>query len=115
MGISSDESPAPVVPEKIPKMAGTIPSRKTPIPLRRYQSSGIECYETLMSESEGMMTTDSIGYAMTSLGSLPHIWAYLDPGTGSMMLQIALASVLSASFCLKSWCRQVRRLWFVRE
>jgi hypothetical protein len=54
------------------------------------------------------MVTDSIGYILISVGSLPHVWAYLDPGTGSMLLQIALAGVLSASFCLKSWIRQIR-------
>ena len=48
----------------------------------------------------------------TLLGSTfetaPLIWAYLDPGTGSMMLQVLLAGVLSGSFFLKSWIRQVR-------
>jgi len=68
-----------------------------------------------MSESEGIMTTDSVGFLLTSLGSLPPIWGYLDPGTGSMMLQIALAGVLSASFCLKTWFRQFRPLWRVQK
>jgi len=61
------------------------------------------------------MTTDSAGLILTSLGSLPPIWGYLDPGTGSMMLQIALASVLSASFCLKAWYREFRRSWLLHR
>jgi len=61
------------------------------------------------------MTTDSIGYLLTSLGTLPPIWGYLDPGTGSMMLQIALAGVLSTLFCLKSWYRQFRLSWLVHK
>jgi len=32
-----------------------------------------------------------------------------------MMLQIALAGVLSASFCLKTWFRQFRPLWRVQK
>jgi hypothetical protein len=40
--------------------------------------------------------------------TIPLYWAYLDPGTGSMMLQILLAGVLSSSFFVKSWIRQIR-------
>jgi len=61
------------------------------------------------------MTTDCIGYLLNSVGTLPPIWGYLDPGTGSMMLQIALAGLLSASFCLKSWYRQLRLSWLVHK
>ena len=39
---------------------------------------------------------------------LPLTWAYLDPGTGSMALQVLLAGLLSSSFFVKSWIRQVR-------
>jgi hypothetical protein len=42
------------------------------------------------------------------LESIPVNWAYLDPGTGSMVLQILLAGVLSSTFFLKSWIRQIR-------
>ncbi len=38
-------------------------------------------------------------------------WAYLDPGSGSMILQFALASVLSGLFALKlNWHRLKARL-----
>jgi hypothetical protein len=38
----------------------------------------------------------------------PQLLAYLDPGMGSMVFQVILASALSASFFLKTWVRQVR-------
>jgi hypothetical protein len=40
--------------------------------------------------------------------TVPLYWAYLDPGTGSMMLQILLAGILSSMFFVKSWFRQIR-------
>ena len=40
--------------------------------------------------------------------TIPLHWAYLDPGTGSMVLQILLAGALSGAFFVKSWFRQVR-------
>ena len=40
--------------------------------------------------------------------TFPLNWAYLDPGTGSMVLQIVLAGILSGSFFVKSWIRQIR-------
>jgi hypothetical protein len=36
--------------------------------------------------------------------------AYIDPGFGSMQFQILVASLLSASFFLKSYCLQARDL-----
>jgi hypothetical protein len=36
------------------------------------------------------------------------LWAYLDPGTGSMVFQILVAGLLSSSFFLKSWMRSLR-------
>ncbi len=38
----------------------------------------------------------------------PRLWAYLDPGMGSIVFQVLLAGALSASFFVKSWARQVR-------
>jgi hypothetical protein len=38
----------------------------------------------------------------------PTLLAYLDPGTGSMFLQLALAGLLSGMFALKSASVQVR-------
>lgn len=40
--------------------------------------------------------------------ALPRLWAYLDPGMGSMVFQVLLAGVLSASFFVRSWVRQMR-------
>jgi hypothetical protein len=37
-------------------------------------------------------------------------WAYLDPGIGSMVLQILLAGALSSAFFVKSWIRQIRNV-----
>jgi hypothetical protein len=46
---------------------------------------------------------------ITSLGSTtPVTWGYLDPGTGSMVLQILLAGMLSSIFFVKSWIRYIR-------
>jgi len=36
--------------------------------------------------------------------------AYLDPGFGSMQFQILVASLLSATFFLKSYCLQAKDL-----
>ena len=48
----------------------------------------------------------------------PTLLAYLDPGTGSMVLQLAIAGLLSGMFVLKSAGLQVRaalqRLWPVQ-
>jgi len=52
---------------------------------------------------------------LTTLQSLPHVWAYLDPGTGSMVLQILLAGMLSTTFFLKSWVRQFREGLLIRN
>jgi hypothetical protein len=43
------------------------------------------------------------------------LWGYLDPGTGSLALQILLAGVLSAGFCLRSWIRQVREAFTTKQ
>jgi hypothetical protein len=61
------------------------------------------------------MSIDATNSLLTSLVSLPQVWAYLDPGSGSMMLQILLASTLSSAFFLKSWIRQVREVLLVRS
>lgn len=40
-------------------------------------------------------------------------WAYLDPGTGSLILQIVFAGILGAIFTFKMWWRRV--IDFLRE
>jgi hypothetical protein len=54
------------------------------------------------------MAFDSSLSYLLSLTSIPHVWSYLDPGAGSMMLQILLAGMLSSAFFVKSWIRQLR-------
>lgn len=36
------------------------------------------------------------------------VCAYLDPGMGSMMLQVVLASLLGSALFVKTWIRQIR-------
>jgi hypothetical protein len=53
----------------------------------------------------------SFDAALTAF-SLSSVFAYLDPGTGSMIFQILVAGFLSASFFLRSWARLLRYvLW----
>jgi hypothetical protein len=54
------------------------------------------------------MVVDSSVSLLSSLTSIPHAWSYLDPGAGSMVLQILLASMLSSAFFVKTWIRQLR-------
>ena len=51
---------------------------------------------------------------LTSGGSdgLPWIWAYLDPGTGSMLFQVLIAGLLSALFCARSSYLNLRNALF---
>jgi len=62
-----------------------------------------------------MMPVDALTSMSTSLGSLPHVWAYLDPGAGSVVLQILFAGMLSTLFFLKSWVRQFRESLLIRN
>ena len=58
---------------------------------------------------------DATTSILVSLGSLGHLWAYLDPGAGSMVLQILFAGALSSMFFVKSWIRQLRESLPVRD
>jgi hypothetical protein len=55
-----------------------------------------------------MITILSAGILSSAVQSFPVTWGYLDPGSGSMMLQVLLAGLLSSSFFVKSWIRQIR-------
>jgi hypothetical protein len=55
-----------------------------------------------------MTVITSAALVTTTIGSMPHIWGYLDPGSGSMILQVLFAGMLSSAFFLKSWLRQFR-------
>ena len=54
------------------------------------------------------MPVDTSAILLSSLMSIPHVWSYLDPGAGSMMLQVLLAGMLSSAFFVKTWIRQLR-------
>jgi len=55
------------------------------------------------------MMSDVLLPIVTSWGhGIGGLWAYLDPGSGSLALQILLAGLLSAGFCLRSWIRQLK-------
>lgn len=59
-----------------------------------------------------MMSFESFEIAQTAIQATPCLLAYLDPGMGSIVLQVLVAGLLSSSFFLKSWARQVREtLW----
>ena len=49
-----------------------------------------------------MNILESIDLARTA------VWAYLDPGTGSMVLQVVMAGLLGSALFVKTWIRQVR-------
>jgi len=57
-----------------------------------------------------MMSFETFDAAQMVMQAAPGLWAYLDPGMGSMVLQVLLAGLLSSSFFLKSWARQVREM-----
>jgi hypothetical protein len=42
--------------------------------------------------------------------NLPVVFAYLDPGTGSYLLQLALAGALGASYAVKHFWSRVKRV-----
>jgi hypothetical protein len=58
--------------------------------------------------SDNMVMFVPGGVFSSVLETIPLHWAYLDPGTGSMVLQILLAGALSGAFFVKSWIRQIR-------
>jgi hypothetical protein len=45
-------------------------------------------------------------------GALSSTWAYLDPGSGSMLFQVLIAGLLSALFCAKSTYLHLREIVF---
>ena len=61
-----------------------------------------------------MSSFDTFVNTQAAIRAMPGLWAYLDPGTGSMVLQVLLAGLLSTSFFLKSWVRHVRDAFWAR-
>jgi hypothetical protein len=50
--------------------------------------------------------------SLASTAGLSPVWAYLDPGSGSLILQVLLATVLSGLFFAKSAFQYVRNAIF---
>jgi hypothetical protein len=50
----------------------------------------------------GLLTGDLVGVA-------PFVWAYLDPGSGSMLFQVLIAGLLSALFCARTALAQIKQ------
>jgi len=42
----------------------------------------------------------------------PWFWAYLDPGSGSMLYQVLIAGLLSALFCARSALFELKSVLF---
>ena len=42
----------------------------------------------------------------------PCFWAYLDPGSSSMLFQVLIAGLLSALFCARSTLIEFKSAWF---
>jgi hypothetical protein len=61
-----------------------------------------------------MLSSQTFDIAQTMVLATPHLLGYLDPGMGSMVFQVLLASALSASFFLKTWVRQVREAMLIK-
>jgi len=55
-----------------------------------------------------MITSIALPVILSASGGFAGLWGYLDPGSGSVALQILLAGLLSAGFCLRSWFRQLK-------
>lgn len=51
------------------------------------------------------------------LGSVyvPNSWAYIDPGTGSMLVQALIAGIAVISLGVKYYWRRIRSLFFKRR
>jgi hypothetical protein len=77
----------------------------TPTPLRVGDGPGLRSQSMGL---ETMMGFETFEIARPVMQAAPGLWAYLDPGMGSMVLQVLLAGLLSSSFFLKSWARQLR-------
>ena len=46
--------------------------------------------------------------AMLLLSAAPSAWAYLDPGTGSMLLQVILGGIAAVGVALKLFWHKIR-------
>jgi hypothetical protein len=60
---------------------------------------------------QGMTMVWALILALLLLFVLPRsAWAYIDPGTGSLIWQLLLASALTAAFLAKRYWRKIRQL-----
>jgi len=62
-----------------------------------------------------MITSVALQLILSSGGGFAGLWGYLDPGSGSVALQILLAGLLSAGFCLRSWIRQLKDAFTTKQ
>jgi len=62
-----------------------------------------------------MLTNLALPVVLSWSGGFAGVWAYLDPGSGSLALQILLAGLLSAGFCLRTWVRQLREAFTTKH
>jgi predicted membrane channel-forming protein YqfA (hemolysin III family) len=54
------------------------------------------------------MKIDYLALAVLLLGSSPSAFAYLDPGTGSMLLQVILGGIAAVGVALKLFWHKIR-------
>ena len=54
-----------------------------------------------------MMSFEMLGTAPLAIEGIRHLWAYLDSGMGSTVLQVLVAGLLSSTFLVKSWVGQI--------
>lgn len=62
-----------------------------------------------------MSTLSLFLVALFGPGNLPALWAYLDPGSGSMLFQMLIAGLLSAFFCARSSYGYLKDLLFAKQ
>ncbi|MBI3010364.1 MAG: hypothetical protein HYY57_05220 [Candidatus Omnitrophica bacterium] len=50
-----------------------------------------------------------------ALGPAHEVYAYVDPGSGSLLFQLLIAGILGAALTVKSWWRKVRNVFTQRD
>jgi hypothetical protein len=87
-----------------PDRRGASTERPTGVPARAF----VRARDGFQKGRETMNGLESIEMTRTAIQGIPGLWAYLDPGTGSMVLQVLLAGLLSSTFFVKTWVRHIR-------
>jgi hypothetical protein len=68
-----------------------------------------------MEEFAPMVVNLILPIVMNGDQGIAGLWAYLDPGSGSLALQVLLAGLMSAGFCLRSWVRHLREAFTTKN